>query len=458
MLSQFRPTTLLKAAAAVLLLVVFATACRNTAPEASTPAATKPTTKPPGVAYSDSYDPQIKAIVALANSGRWEEATVEATKLHAMDPKNPMVERIYGWTMQQAQKIREKALEDKIREIDAKNSVFNPTLKDLATEKKDRGLPASKDIRDAVSRIESTPYIPSSYGKTVNEKGPLFDLESTKGKMAKVLEKEVTIHLDNVPLETILVNLSQTSGINIVADKSVPALKQVLSVNLDNVRLDEFLRYVARNYELQFQVGDELVWVVDAKDPKRLMEETRFYRLRKGFVLPAQFGSEDVNRAAVTVNNVTTTTETTKVKKFVNDEAPPTPSIERVMKELFTGKYMIDYEHNLVIAKGTPEQLAVMEKFIEELDRPIQQVLIEARFVTITKPAFLRLGVLWETGRPADTARVPVDNTGIIPTGDVGNLGVGILEGFTNPERDHQRSRAKRGKPDPQRPASHGAE
>jgi len=58
----------------------------------------------------------------------------------------------------------------------------------------------------------------------------LFDLESTKGRMAQVLEKEVSISLDNVPLETTLVNLSQSSGINIVADKSLPALKQMLSI------------------------------------------------------------------------------------------------------------------------------------------------------------------------------------------------------------------------------------
>ena len=183
-------------------------------------------------------------------------------------------------------------------------------------------MPPRKDVRDAVDRIENTPYIPDSYGKPVHEQGPMFDFESTQGRMFKVLEKEVNIHLDNVPLETVLINLSQTAGINIVADKSIPALKQVLSVNLDKVKLAEFLRYVGRNYELQFQIGDELVWVVDAKDPKRLMEETRFYRLRKGFVLPAEFGSQDVNRAVVTANNVSTTTETTKYTKFVNDSAP----------------------------------------------------------------------------------------------------------------------------------------
>src|SRR3989442_15929463 len=152
--------------------------------------------------------------------------------------------------------------------------------------------------------------------------------------MAKVLDKEVTLHLDNVPLETILMKLSQSTGVNIVADKSLPALKQVLSVNHDKVKLAELLRYIGRNYDVQFQVGDELIWVVDAKDPKRLMEETRFYRLRKGFILPAQFGPEEVSRIIQTTPAATTTTENQKFKKFVNDDAPPIPALERAITNL----------------------------------------------------------------------------------------------------------------------------
>ncbi len=168
------------------------------------------------------------------------------------------------------------------------------------------------------------------------------------------------------------------------------------------------------------------------------MEETRFYRLRKGFVLPAAFGSEDVNRVEQTVNNVKTTTETTKVRRFVNDEAPPIPSLEKAIKELWTGtKYMIDYERNLVVARGTEEQLAVMEKIIEEFDRPIQQVLIEARFVTLSKPAFLQLGVLWETGRQPQSL-LPQDFTGIVnnqnfpvTAANSPAVGIGIQNTFT---------------------------
>jgi len=401
------------------------------------------------VEYSKTYDPEIKEIMDLAGKGRWEEAQVKANALRELAPKNPMVERVYTWVTQTGQQRRQQALENEIRAIDAKNSVYDPTIKSILKESKDRGLPARKDIRDAVDRIENTPWIPDTYGKTVHEQGPLFDFESTKGRMFKVLEKEVTIHLDNVPLETVLLSLSQTAGVNIVADKSLAALKQVLSVNLEKVKLAEFLRYVGRNYDLQFQVGDELVFVVDGKDPKKLMEETRFYRLRKGFVLPAEFGTPEAQRTTTTVNNVTTVQELEKFKKFVNDNAPAIPCLERAITNLFTGsKYIIDYERNLVVGKGTPEQLDVLEKIIKEFDRPIQQVLIEARFVTISKPAFMQLGVLWETGRKFASGtnaiqRSPQDLTGLVnsgnfpmaiaPSGSVSPaVGIGVQYLFTN--------------------------
>jgi type IV pilus assembly protein PilQ len=429
-------TTGSRALALITLLVFTLTACQHTAPP--------PPREPPKVKYSENYDREIKEIMDLASKDHWEEAQAKAVALHQRDPKNPLVDRVNNWVVQAGQKRREQALENKIRDIDSRNSVFAPTAESLLLEKKDRGLPATKDIRDTVHRIENSPYIPETYGKVSYEKGPLFDFESTKGRMFKVLEKEISVHLDNVPLENVIVNLSQSSGVNIVADKSLAALKQNLTINLEKVKLAEFLRYVGRNYDLQFQVGDELVWVVDAKDPKKLMEETRFYRLRKGFVLPAQFGSEDVARQTVTANNVSTTTEVQKFKKFVNDEAPQMPALEKAIKELFLGsKWMIDYERNLVVARGTPEQLDVMEKIIEEFDRPIQQVLIEARFVTISKPAFMQLGVLWETGRDPNATRIPADFTGLINNQNFPQtinaagvvnpaVGVGISEAFTN--------------------------
>jgi type IV pilus assembly protein PilQ len=87
---------------------------------------------------------------------------------------------------------------------------------------------------------------------------------------------------------------------------------------------------------------------------------------------------------------------------------------------------MIDYERNLVVARGTPEQLVVMENIIKEFDLPIQQVLIESRFVTLSKPAFMQLGVLWQTGTTTPSG-VPTDFTG-------GGAAAGLLNGGNFPQ------------------------
>ncbi len=396
-------------------------------------AASKPALPPDPLfpKVSSTHDKEMKAIFKLAEAGKWEEAEQRAEALYQRDPQDPGVERVVEWVRKQRQLQRDAALENRIRAVDAESSVFNPTLPRLLTEKKDRGLPPRHDVRRAVEQIEATPYIPDSYNRTNRVQGKLFSVEAPESRMSQMLNKEISVHLDNVSLEAIIFNIGQAEGINFVADRSIPAFQQKLSVNMDKVKLGEFLRYVSRNLEVQFQVGEDLIWIVDAKDPKKVFEETRFYKLRKGFVMQAQFGPTEVNKVTVsTPQGVATTTETQKIERFVNDGAPPKPYIEMAIKEFFKGsKYMIDYERNLIVATGTPDQLEVLEKLVEEFDKPVQQVLIEARFITVTEAAFLQLGATWETGRgPLSSAgRTPTDFTGLGT-----DVGLGFQKSFTN--------------------------
>jgi len=383
---------------------------------------------------SASNDLEISAILDLAHQKEWDAAEIKSMALLEKSPTDASVVRTATWVAKQRQLHRDQALEDRIRSIEAKSSVFNPTVLSLLKEKKDRGLPPRKDLRDAISQLEAIPYVPESFGKTIIEKGRLFDPETQEGKMAKILSKEISVHLDNVTLEAIIFNIGQAEGINFIADSALPAFKQKLSVNMSKAKLSEFLRYVSRNLDVQFQVGDDLIWIVDSKDPKRLLEETRFYRLRKGFITPAQFDGTDVNRTTVVqklpTGMVTNVTETQTFEKFVKDGAPASPSIEQAILKFFQGsKYMIDFERNLIVALGTHEQLAVMDKIIEEFDRPIQQVLIEARFITVSQAAFMELGAQWETGRnPLTVGRAATDFTGLASSG----VGLGLQTSFTN--------------------------
>jgi type IV pilus assembly protein PilQ len=315
-------------------------------------------------------------------------------------PVDAALGRLYNWVADNRKMVRERAIEDRIRQVDSKNSPFNPTIKDLLTEQKDRGLTPRKDLRDAVQQIESVPYVPESYGKKIEHQGFLSSPSVTEGPMAELLNRRISVKLDDVTLEQIIFTIGDKEKINFVADKTLPAFQKKLSVNFDQVKLREFLEYVGRNLEVSFQVGEDLIWIVDGKDPKNAKEETRLYRLREGFVMPARFADDNPIRTTIQNKDVTTTTITEKLNLFVPDLAPDKPALEQAITQFFKGsKYLIDYERNLIVASGTREQLEVLENLIEQFDRPIQQVLIEARFITVSEPAFLRLGVAWETGR-----------------------------------------------------------
>ena len=394
------------------------------APSASPEPGKKTETKEAQIA--GVYGTQLREIVDLARRNQWEEAESRATALYALAPKDSSVQRVYTWVKTEGPKRREKALEDKIRDVAAQDTRFNPTLKSILTDKKTQGLPPRSDLREAIEQIKATPYIPETFGKTIQSKNTLEDFPTGKGKMSALLDKEIDVHLENVPLEQILFKVGQSEGVNLVWDKSLAPLQQKLTINAKGMPLSEFLNYISRNLGLQFQVGGDLIWITDAKDTNSVYQEPRFYPLRHGLVLPAQFGLSDTTKTSVTApTGANTVTETQKFENFVRDGAPADPAIETAIKNFFGGKYLFDRERNGIMARGTEEQLRVLEEIIKECDRPVQQVLIEARFITVTEPMFLRLGVAWETGKNPFVGQNPVDKTGLV--GD-NNVGLGLQE------------------------------
>ena len=193
----------------------------------------------------------------------------------------------------------------------------------------------------------------------------------------RILEKKITIHLANMPLDNVLLNLSTNAGVNIVADKSLPALTNRLSVKLDEVKLGEVFRYLSSTFDLEFHVGGEMVWVVDGKAQQKAPEETRFYRLR---------GSRQVSPAR---------------PEGTNNAVMRSADLERTITNQFKGKYMIDCQRGLVVARGSPEQLDVMEKIIRDSGfaaSPTPQPIAER--VQAPTLRFLAWRNEWQTNQP----------------------------------------------------------
>ncbi|TVR55044.1 MAG: type II secretion system protein GspD [Puniceicoccaceae bacterium] len=408
------------------LIVSLLAGCQHSPREESAKAPAPP--PPPLPRVSALYEEELRQVLNLARAGDWDEAITQAGSLYVLEPQDPTIQRVYNWVLSESERRQEKALEAEIRDIEARDSRFNPTLGSIFFDPRSRGLPLSNRLRNVLDEIDRTPLIPDSYGRVIEQQGRLHDWRERRGRMEEILEQPVTVQLDDVTLESIIFNIGRSEGINFVADRAMPAFQQRLSINLQDVPMREFLDYVSRNMNVYFQIGDNLVWVVDSQEKKQLFEETRFYRLRQGFVMPAQFGASEATQVTTRERDRETVTRTEKIEQFVRDGAPDEPTIEAAIKQFFTGSsYMIDYERNLIVARGTRDQLRVLEQIIEEFDQPVQQVLIEARFITVTEAAFLQLGVSWETGRdPLAQQRSPIDFTGFGT-----NVGLGLEETFT---------------------------
>ena len=374
------------------------------------------------VEYSAAYDKELESIFSLSERGKWEEAEAEVGLLLKKNPEDATLKRIDAWVITQKTLLREQAIEDRIRTIDAKQSGMNPSIKELWKESKDRGLLPRKDIRDALDMIEAEPYVPETFGKKIMKQGLLFDARSELGRMSGLLDNTVSIKTDEQTVKEILFDIGGKEGINFIADQGLAPLQQKLTLNLDKVKLGELLGYISRNVGVQFQVGEDLIWVIDGKASKELIEQTRFYRLRHGFMMPAQFGPEETTLVTVKPEKgPATITETTKYEKFVNDSIMKEPSIAEASEKFFKGSdFMIDYERNLIVATGTPAQFEILEKIIEEFDRPIQQVLIEARFITISEEAFLDLGFRWSSMTKSGTA--PESEEGLLASISLKNV------------------------------------
>ena len=372
-------------------------------------------------------DKELDDIITLARANKWGEAEKQADALLTLYPDDSSVLRVQKWVKTEGPKQKEKELEGQIRDVVARDTRFNPTLGSIIKDPKIKKLPPRSDLREAIEQINATPLIPDTFNKTLQAKGTLTDFRLTPpGRMSELLDKQIpNLVLNDVSLHDIILTTFAKEKVNLAVDEKMPALQRKLKINAQNVKIKEFMSYVSQIMGLQFQIGDNLIWITDSKDTNKVARETRFYQLRQGLILPAQMALPDAQVSQQTApNNIITRTEVQTQENFVPDYAAKEPAIAKAIASFFRGSnYYIDMERNLIMAQGNSEQLDELEQIIEAFDKPVRQVLIEARFITVTEATFLQLGAAWETGRSAvGTARTAKDNTGLAE----GGVGLGL--------------------------------
>lgn len=315
-------------ALAVATLTALLGSCRAPAPTLPPPAG--PAARPE----------EFARVERMLEEGRLEDALAACIDLSRLDPNRPGLAE-----------LQERVLAALLRERER-----------VAARR------SAQTERAAGVEVDETNNIPDTYRLRRAVRGERGSLRVPPGPLRQMLDKKVTVHLDNVGLTDFILQIGQTEGINIIADAM--ASDRTLSIHAEQVPFREILDFVSRNLGVAFYLGENLIWATPAAEEQAgAPMETRIYRIRKG-----RLGAEVAEGA--TANAITRAIET-----FV--EQPEGAALQ------------FEPRAHVLIVRNTRANLELVEDIIEALDVAPPQVLIEARFIAVDVTDLSELGIDW---------------------------------------------------------------
>ena len=166
-------------------------------------------------------------------------------------------------------------------------------------------------------------------------------------------------------------------------------LEGTLSLQLDNVDFDRLLRSVAKIKGLSFYQENNIYYLGKPSQHEQYAEKMTEPMAISGESLPSE------------IPLVSTTVKLHFAKA------------SDVMKSLTTGSGSLlspsgtitfDDRSNVLLIQDDARSVKNIKKLIAELDKPIEQIVIEARIVTITDESLKELGVRWGIFNPTEAA------------------------------------------------------
>ena len=166
-------------------------------------------------------------------------------------------------------------------------------------------------------------------------------------------------------------------------------LEGTLSLQLDNVDFDRLLRSVAKIKGLSFYQENYIYYLGKPSQHEQYAEKM----------------TEPMAISGESLSSETPLVSTTVKLHFAK--------ASDVMKSLTTGSGSLlspsgtitfDDRSNVLLIQDDARSLKNIKKLIAELDKPIEQIVIEARIVTITDESLKELGVRWGIFNPTEAA------------------------------------------------------
>jgi type IV pilus assembly protein PilQ len=183
----------------------------------------------------------------------------------------------------------------------------------------------------------------------------------------------IDVDYQGANLRTVLRQLSDIGGVNLVIDPSVP-LNAPVDLKLTQVPWDQVLDVILKTTQLTYQVDGPVVRVMTRK---AMIDELNEQAVQK----KARQQAPEIATARVRLNYATAVA----VKKLLEQG--------HVLTE--NGSVDVDERTNMLILRDTTQNIDDIRRLLTDLDRAEPQVEIEAKIVQTNHDTARQLGVQW---------------------------------------------------------------
>ena len=247
-------------------------------------------------------------------------------------------------------------------------------------------LAQDQTTRQAILEVKDRLALPKRYGETVVISRTTEPLNLPPGPVEEMLGRTIPIKLERANVIQLFEIIAKEGGIDFVVDGALLAKIEEeeeppeIMISVGNVSLRELFSFIARNMGVAFHIGENMIWVTESDEPQGQGPklETRIFLLRKGFI-PAMGGGGGGDGGG-------------------GGGGGGDNELEDVLEALLAdgpddAVYQVFRNRNLLVVKNTVENIRIVEEVLTSFDQQPLQVLIEARFVTISQTDLFELGV-----------------------------------------------------------------
>lgn len=244
----------------------------------------------------------------------------------------------------------------------------------------------------------------------VAKKKPVIKLDNTQ----KYSGKLISLSFQDVPVRSALKVLAQEVNLNLVMNDSVGGN---ITINFDSVPWDQALDTILRVKGLDKRVEGTIL-LIGSQDELAQYEQKQLEEQDKKTAkepLVTEFIQVNYAKAADFVKLISTKDSELSIRANSVDNINGSSGADSNDSLLSArGTVTVDERTNTLIIKDTEASIANIKRLVETLDTPVQQVVIEARIVSIDESAETALGINWQmdtnngtlnTGKPNNSEK-----------------------------------------------------